>query len=119
MKAEDEASLPDKPAKTAKKAGAAKKEPKTPAFKGPGGDGIDGAIQSFNADNIDDALDALDLTSERTDKAAMGSKAAAIDSHPERRFKVSRGWLLGRERRRRSWSETLLSRIDQIMASGL
>lgn len=91
LKAEDEASLPDKPVKAsggAKKAGA-KKESK-PAFNGPpGSDGIDGAIQTFNADNIDDALDALDLTTERTDKAALGSKAAAIESHPERRFKVS------------------------------
>lgn len=91
LKAEDEASLPDKPVKAsggAKKAGA-KKESK-PAFNGPpGSDGIDGAIQTFNADNIDDALDALDLTTERTDKAALGSKAAAIESHPERRFKAA------------------------------
>ncbi|KDN53377.1 DUF1014-domain-containing protein [Tilletiaria anomala UBC 951] len=47
-------------------------------------------ISSLSASNIDDAIDAIDLATEKTwDKAAMGSKAAQIDSHPERRFKAA------------------------------
>lgn len=30
-------------------------------------------------------LDVMSLVSEKTDKASMGSKAAAVVSHPERR----------------------------------
>lgn len=47
-------------------------------------------ISQLSASNIDDALDALDVVNEKTgDKAAMGSKAAQVDAHPERRFKAA------------------------------
>ncbi len=47
-------------------------------------------ITQLSASNIDDALDAMDYVGEKTgDKAAMGSKAAKIDTHPERRFKAA------------------------------
>ena len=84
--AEEEASLP-KPQKAAPKAGA-KKAGKAPA--GPPNSGIDDVVTSLSASNINDALDAMDFVAEKTsDKAAMGSKAAQIDSHPERRFKAA------------------------------
>lgn len=88
--AEEEASLPSKPVK-APGGKAGKKDPKGGAWggKAPAGPGIDDAIASFNASNIDDALDALTLATEKTDKATVGSKAAALERHPERRFKVS------------------------------
>ncbi|GAA5916772.1 hypothetical protein JCM6882_003057, partial [Rhodosporidiobolus microsporus] len=37
----------------------------------------------------DDALDALSLATSRTDKAFVGSQAAKIETHPERRFKAA------------------------------
>ncbi|SNX87099.1 uncharacterized protein MEPE_05809 [Melanopsichium pennsylvanicum] len=83
---EDEASLPSAPVKSANKG---KGAPKKSALKSGGATGIDQAITSFSASNLDDALDAMSLVNERTDKAGQGSAAAAIERHPERRFKAA------------------------------
>ncbi|CEH18377.1 Uncharacterized conserved protein [Ceraceosorus bombacis] len=85
--AEEEASLPSKPVKKAG-GGAKKDQPKKPS-QPPPGTGLDEAISSFSASNIDDALEAMSLATERTDKAAVGAKAGAIERHPERRFKAA------------------------------
>lgn len=37
----------------------------------------------------DDALDALSLVNAKSDKASVGSQAAKIETHPERRFKAA------------------------------
>ncbi|BGP56270.1 hypothetical protein JCM8202_001411 [Rhodotorula sphaerocarpa] len=88
MLAEEEASLPSKP-KAAPKAGAAKKapprQPAVPSFDS----GVSGEPSSFSASGIDDALDAMTLANSRTDKAYIGSQAAKIETHPERRFKAA------------------------------
>lgn len=66
--AEEEAALPSKP----------KPKSKVPEKRARG---VDGALASLNASGIDDALDALALTSD------VGK--AAVDRHPERRFKAA------------------------------
>ncbi|GAA5852999.1 hypothetical protein JCM8547_004764 [Rhodosporidiobolus lusitaniae] len=86
--AEEEASQPSKP-KAAPKAGAKKLPPAIPSFDLGGGDGDVADITSFSASGIDDALDALSLATSRTDKAFVGSQAAKIETHPERRFKAA------------------------------
>ena len=45
-------------------------------------------MESFQATGIDDALDLLDIVNAKADKASMGTAAAGIERHPERRFKV-------------------------------
>lgn len=87
--AEEEASLPSKPAKAAPKAGAkkttsapVKSTPKIPDFGSSLSDGPD-ALSSFSASGIDDALDALSLATSRTDKAYVGSQASP---HPGARY---------------------------------
>ena len=47
-------------------------------------------MESFQATGIDNALDLLDVVNAKTDKASMGTAAATIERHPERRFKVRR-----------------------------
>ncbi|KAI0696578.1 hypothetical protein C8T65DRAFT_663561 [Cerioporus squamosus] len=101
--AEEEASAPSKP-KAAPKAGAkkttaAKKDVK-PA--GPGaiaaggglgavsdapGDEAPKEVESFTATGIDNAIDLLEVVTAKMDKASIGSKAADIERHPERRVK--------------------------------
>ncbi|GAA6034520.1 hypothetical protein JCM8097_005372 [Rhodosporidiobolus ruineniae] len=81
--AEEEASQPSKAPKGGAKAGAKKTVPSVPSFNLGGGDDD---IASFSASGIDDALDALSLATSRTDKAFVGSQAAKIETHPERRF---------------------------------
>ncbi|BGP41054.1 hypothetical protein JCM10450v2_005073 [Rhodotorula kratochvilovae] len=83
--AEEEASQPAK-VKAAPKAGAKKVPPKAPAI--PSFSTSDD-LSSFSASGIDDALDALSLATSRTDKAYVGSQAAKIETHPERRFKAA------------------------------
>ncbi|KAL8292071.1 hypothetical protein RQP46_001537 [Phenoliferia psychrophenolica] len=91
--AAEEASQPSKPkVAPAKKAPVksvpAKKEPvkSVPDFNS----GFDDPPESFAASGIDDALDLLTLVNEKTDKAAMGSKAAqTVELHPERRYKAA------------------------------
>uniref|UniRef100_A0A0K3C958 DUF1014-domain-containing protein n=1 Tax=Rhodotorula toruloides TaxID=5286 RepID=A0A0K3C958_RHOTO len=85
--AEEEASLPSKP-KAAPKAGAKKAAPpKAPAI--PSFDAGLSDSASFSASGIDDALDALSLVNAKSDKASVGSQAAKIETHPERRFKAA------------------------------
>ncbi|TKA51011.1 hypothetical protein B0A53_05703 [Rhodotorula sp. CCFEE 5036] len=85
--AEEEASLPAK-VKAAPKAGAKKVPPKAPAIPS-FESGLSGEPSSFSASGIDDALDALSLATSKTDKASVGSQAAKIETHPERRFKAA------------------------------
>lgn len=86
--AEEEASLPSKPkaapSKT-KKPAVAKSVPSIPSFS----TSDPSEPTSFSASGIDDALDMLNLVGSRTDKAAVGSQAAKIETHPERRFKAA------------------------------
>ncbi|EIM82390.1 DUF1014-domain-containing protein [Stereum hirsutum FP-91666 SS1] len=44
-------------------------------------------VESFSATGIDNALDLLEVVTAKMDKASVGSKAAEIEKHPERRFK--------------------------------
>ncbi|GAA5913830.1 hypothetical protein JCM8208_004764 [Rhodotorula glutinis] len=87
--AEEEASQPAKvkaPPKAGAKKAAPPKAPAIPTFST--SDTNDGP-SSFSASGIDDALDALSLATSRTDKAYVGSQAAKIETHPERRFKAA------------------------------
>ncbi|KAL0581214.1 hypothetical protein V5O48_000802 [Marasmius crinis-equi] len=98
--ADEETSAPAK-VKAAPKAGAKKKAPEKPA--GPGaiaaGGGLDagsakddrddGKIESYTATGIDNALDLLEVVNAKMDKASIGSQAAGIERHPERRFKAA------------------------------
>ncbi|KAJ3926478.1 MAG: DUF1014-domain-containing protein [Lentinula lateritia] len=106
--AEEEASPPPK-AKVAPKAGAKKAAKFQPKPAGPGaiaaGGGLVSAddeksgskgqgeepkdIESFSATGIDNALDLLDVVTAKMDKASVGSQAAGIERHPERRFKAA------------------------------
>jgi len=45
--------------------------------------------ESFQATGLDDALDLLDVVNAKADKASMGTAAAGIERHPERRFKAA------------------------------
>ncbi|KAM0749030.1 DUF1014-domain-containing protein [Meredithblackwellia eburnea MCA 4105] len=100
--AEEEASTPSakpKAAAGAKKAGGAstaKAKPavsaasKIPSFADGLSNDTKAEPQSFSASGIDDALDMLTLVTERTDKAAVGSRAAqAVELHPERKYKAA------------------------------
>ncbi|WVR08651.1 hypothetical protein IAU60_005709 [Kwoniella sp. DSM 27419] len=113
--AAEEASLPSK-AKAAPKAGAKKKPPTNDFIKtgaGVAGYGLNdpmghrkakdefGQLEmpaEYSAKGIDEMLEAMELVNAKTDKAAMGSKAAiSIDAHPERRFKAAFEAYLDRE----------------------
>ncbi|ORY55750.1 hypothetical protein BCR35DRAFT_310006 [Leucosporidium creatinivorum] len=87
--AEEESSMPSKPKANpkagAKKAAPVKSTPKIPSFES----GFSDDPQSFSASGIDDALDMLNLVGSRSDKAAIGSQAAKIETHPERRYKAA------------------------------
>ncbi|EKM83163.1 hypothetical protein AGABI1DRAFT_111652 [Agaricus bisporus var. burnettii JB137-S8] len=103
--AEEESSLKDK-AKAVPKASQKKKsEPTKPAGpgaiaagggispesttnKGKGKDQEEGA-ESFSATGIDNALDLLEVVTAKMDKASLGSQAAGMEKHPERRFKAA------------------------------
>jgi len=50
---------------------------------------VNAVVESFQATGIDDALDLLDVVNAKTDKASMGTAAAGIERHPERRFKAA------------------------------
>ncbi|KAF5353180.1 hypothetical protein D9757_012655 [Collybiopsis confluens] len=106
--AEEEASVPSKP-KAAPKVGAKKTSVKPqPKPAGPGaiaaGGGLGGAdaeekgkggdsetkeVESYAATGIDNALDLLEVVTAKMDKASVGSQAAGIEKHPERRFKAA------------------------------
>lgn len=102
--AEEEAAAPLK-AKAAPKVGA-KKAVKTVKPAGPGAIAAGGGLaavdtdkdapkpekpeepESFEATGIDNALDLLDIVTAKMDKASVGTQAAGIERHPERRFKA-------------------------------
>jgi len=112
--AEEESSLPAKP-KAAPKAGAKKKVAPKPA--GPGAiaagggiagdtgkkassaDGLDDGggksrdfpeeVESFSATGVDAALELLEVVNAKKDKASVGTQAANLEKHPERRFKAT------------------------------
>ncbi|KAJ3731683.1 DUF1014-domain-containing protein [Lentinula guzmanii] len=104
--AEEEASAPSK-AKAAPKTGAKKVTKPQPKPAGPGaiaaGGGLGSAeveegdkgeegpkeVESFHATGIDNALDLLEVVTAKMDKASVGSQAAGIERHPERRFKAA------------------------------
>ncbi|KAH6919171.1 hypothetical protein BKA70DRAFT_1249472 [Coprinopsis sp. MPI-PUGE-AT-0042] len=98
--AEEEAAGPSK-VKAAPKAGK-KKEVKA---AGPGAIAAGGGLgsgsatpkgkepeeepESFAATGIDNALDLLEVVTAKMDKASVGSQAAKLEAHPERRFKAA------------------------------
>ncbi|KAI0738001.1 hypothetical protein C8Q80DRAFT_1209649 [Daedaleopsis nitida] len=103
--AEEESSAPVK-VKAAPKAGAKKATPAKKDVKpaGPGAiaagggvaavsaepdDGRPKVVEAFSATGIDNALDLLEVVNAKMDKASIGSKAADIERHPERRFKAA------------------------------
>ncbi|KAG7096606.1 hypothetical protein E1B28_004023 [Marasmius oreades] len=100
--AEEESSAPSK-VKSAPKAGSTAKKSKVPqAPAGPGaiaaGGGLgatkeddrdDAKIESYAATGIDNALDLLEVVNAKADKASIGTQAAGIERHPERRFKAA------------------------------
>ncbi|KAH9890516.1 hypothetical protein C8Q73DRAFT_704567 [Cubamyces lactineus] len=103
--AEEEASAPVK-VKAAPKAGAKKAPAKNVKPAGPGaiaaGGGLssvsataseDGGkpeeVESYAATGIDNAIDLLEVVTAKMDKASVGSQAANLERHPERRFKAA------------------------------
>ncbi|KAF5367655.1 hypothetical protein D9757_010988 [Collybiopsis confluens] len=97
--AEEEASVPSKP-KAAPKVGAKKTSVKPqPKPAGPGAIAAGGGwavpmlkrkeVESYAATGIDNALDLLEVVTAKMDKASVGSQAAGIEKHPERRFKAA------------------------------
>jgi len=60
------------------------------AMPAPASADVAAVVESFQATGIDNALDLLDVVNAKTDKASMGTAAAVIERHPERRFKVRR-----------------------------
>ncbi|KAI5899131.1 DUF1014-domain-containing protein [Schizophyllum commune H4-8] len=103
--AEEESSVAAKP-KPAPKAGA-KKAAAKPKPAGPGaiaaGGGLAAAAEpepkkadappeepeSYTATGLDNALDLLEVVTAKMDKASVGSQAAGLERHPERRFKAA------------------------------
>lgn len=95
----EEASMPSKPKTKAQ----AKPKPLPPAKKVvpnasgsassiPNFDDIlngEEEVNSFAGSGIDNALEMMSLVNERTDKSSVGTAAAKIDAHPERRFKAA------------------------------
>lgn len=113
--AAEESSLPTK-TKAAPKAGAKKKAADKPLAPGTtgvsrytiddpmnlrrakGADGQPEEIVELSARGLDEMLEALEVVNQKTDKAALGAKAAiSIDAHPERRFKAAFEAYLDRE----------------------
>ncbi|KAI0355117.1 DUF1014-domain-containing protein [Trametes cingulata] len=105
--AEEEASAPAK-VKAAPKAGAKKAPPKNVKPAGPGaiaaGGGLGAVsagadaeadsgkpaeVEAYSATGIDNAIDLLEVVTAKMDKASVGSQAANIERHPERRFKAA------------------------------
>ncbi|KAI0657193.1 hypothetical protein C8Q70DRAFT_1005988 [Cubamyces menziesii] len=101
--AEEEASAPSK-VKAAPKAGAKKAPAKAVKPAGPGAiaaggglgavstsedSGKPGEVESFAATGIDNAIDLLEVVTAKMDKASVGSQAANLERHPERRFKAA------------------------------
>ncbi|KAI0333139.1 DUF1014-domain-containing protein [Cubamyces sp. BRFM 1775] len=103
--AEEEASAPAK-AKAAPKAGAKKAPAKNVKPAGPGAiaaggglgavsasasedNGKPGEVESYAATGIDNAIDLLEVVTAKMDKASVGSQAANLERHPERRFKAA------------------------------
>ncbi|KAF5318110.1 hypothetical protein D9619_012263 [Psilocybe cf. subviscida] len=106
--AEEEAAnkaKPKPPAGAKKKAGAPTPKPAGPGAIAAGGGldavaGDDGPTnpkadappeepESFAATGIDNALDLLDVITAKMDKASVGTQAAGLERHPERRFKAA------------------------------
>lgn len=86
LEAEENASLPSKPAKITKGADkvAAKKSSKIDNFIATSG--IERKAPALSATNIDDALDALTISNKSSGK---NISTADVDRHPERRFKAA------------------------------
>ncbi|KAL7282918.1 DUF1014-domain-containing protein [Trametes coccinea BRFM310] len=101
--AEEEANAPAK-VKAAPKASAKKAPAKNVKPAGPGaiaaGGGLGavssaadeekpGEVESYHATGLDNALDLLEVVTAKMDKASVGSQAANLERHPERRFKAA------------------------------
>ncbi|KAI0373167.1 DUF1014-domain-containing protein [Pilatotrama ljubarskyi] len=106
--AEEEANAPAK-VKASPKAGAKKAPAKNVKPAGPGaiaaggglgavsatgsdagGDtGKPGEVETYSATGIDNAIDLLEVVTAKMDKASVGTQAANIERHPERRFKAA------------------------------
>ncbi|KIM49567.1 hypothetical protein M413DRAFT_438758 [Hebeloma cylindrosporum] len=95
--AEEEAAVASKPKPTPKKKAPAKDvKPAGPGAIAAGG-GLGepspktnepaAEVESYAATGIDNALDLLEVVTAKMDKASVGQQAAAIETHPERRFK--------------------------------
>ncbi|KAF9063688.1 hypothetical protein BDP27DRAFT_1270694 [Rhodocollybia butyracea] len=52
-------------------------------------DGEPTEVESFSATGIDNAIDLLEVVTAKMDKASVGTQAAGIERHPERRFKAA------------------------------
>jgi len=50
---------------------------------------VEKVVESFQATGIDDALELLEMVNAKTDKASVGTQAAGLERHPERRFKAA------------------------------
>ncbi|WVW80781.1 hypothetical protein I302_102767 [Kwoniella bestiolae CBS 10118] len=108
--AAEEASLPSKSAKSAPKAGSSSAKKKNSDTLVKTGSGVAGyglndpmghrraknefgeleEVPELSAQGLEEMLEAMELVNQKTDKAAMGAKAAiSIDAHPERRFKAA------------------------------
>ncbi|CDO71893.1 hypothetical protein BN946_scf184940.g40 [Trametes cinnabarina] len=101
--AEEEANAPAK-VKAAPKAAGKKAQPKNVKPAGPGAIAAGGSlgavdavadeekpgeVESYHATGIDNALDLLEVVTAKMDKASVGSQAANLERHPERRFKAA------------------------------
>jgi len=100
---EEEAKASAKPKPTPKKKGAKDIKPAGPGAIAAGGslspEQVDGhaEVESYAATGIDNALDLLEVVTAKMDKASVGQQAAAIERHPERRFKAAFEAYLERE----------------------
>lgn len=109
MLAAEEASLPTKKAapkagqkkKPANAGGFAKSNAGISAFRTDDPSGLrrdpEREVQSLSAVGVDEMLEALEIVNEKTDKSSQGTKAAGIDTHPERRVKAAFAAYLDRE----------------------
>ncbi|KAI0263739.1 hypothetical protein BC834DRAFT_971111 [Gloeopeniophorella convolvens] len=54
-------------------------------------------VESYAATGIDNALELLEVVTAKVDKASIGTQAASIEKHPERRFKAAFNAYVDRE----------------------
>ncbi|TRM55494.1 hypothetical protein BD626DRAFT_525368 [Schizophyllum amplum] len=96
--AEEESSAPAKPKPAPKAAKKAAPKPAGPGAIAAGGGLAEGPKkaeepkdepEAYTATGLDNALDLLDVVTAKMDKASVGSRAAELERHPERRFKAA------------------------------